>query len=74
MYREDDLVWLGCLLQIVLFVIATAIAAWSVDYTLMFFLGKDIPLFWDIVIGTFGGQVTIPVAIVIVILKHLEVL
>lgn len=74
MYDEKDYVWWGCLLQFIVVVITIAVSAWSVDYTLMFFLGKDIPLFWDIVIGTLGGQVTIPVAIILVILRHLGVL
>lgn len=47
---------------------------WSVNYLLDIFAGKVIPFFWAMVIGLFAGQFSIPVAVVVWILKMCEVL
>lgn len=41
----------------------------SVNYLLSEFVGKTIPLFWAVVVGIFVGQFSIPVAVVVWILK-----
>jgi hypothetical protein len=50
------------------------IGAWSVNYLLMEFMGKQIPLLGAMVIGLFAGEVSIPVAVVVWILKACGVL
>jgi len=59
----------GCFFLILL--INMVLGIWSVNYLLLTFLGKTIPLFWAFVIGIFSGELTIPVAIVVLILKYL---
>lgn len=57
----------GCAVAIILFnLIAGAI---SVNYLLLVFLGKTIPSIGAAVIGLFVGEFSVPVAIVVWILK-----
>jgi hypothetical protein len=57
----------GCMILVILvnFIIGT----WSVNYLLLEFLGKTIPAIGALLIGLVAGEVTIPVAIVIWLLK-----
>jgi hypothetical protein len=62
----------GCfLLALIINLLA---GSWSVNYLLYFFLEKTIPFVGAMLIGLFAGEVTIPVAIVIVLLKWFKVL
>lgn len=47
---------------------------WSVNYLLAEFAGKTIPFLGAVLIGLFTGEVTIPVAIVVWLLKSFGVL
>ena len=68
----DDLKYCGCLLG---FFIANLICGgWSVNYLLSVFFEKTIPWVWAIIIGLFAGEFTIPVAVVVAILRALGVL
>lgn len=59
---------IGCLIYIAVIVLNVTVGAWSVGEILSWF-SKDIPLFADVVIGLFVGEVSIPVAIIGAILK-----
>ena len=50
------------------------VGAWSVNYLLMFFLQKTIPMLGAMLIGLFTAEISVPVAIVIAILRHFGVL
>jgi hypothetical protein len=58
----------GCLVTIIILVINLLVGGWSVGEILSWF-GKDIPTLWDVVIGFFAGEITIPVAVVGYVLK-----
>ena len=75
-YRRssDDGSWCGCLLWIALIVFNVLVGGWSVEYLLEFFLNKAIPFLGAMVIGLFVGELSVPVAIVIAILKWCKVL
>ena len=62
----------GCALILVAFNIF--VGGWSVNYLLMAFAAKTIPFFWAAAIGLFAGEISVPVAIVVAILKHFGVL
>lgn len=53
----------SCLTVILILIFNLAIGGWSVNEILSWF-GKDIPTFFDVVIGLFLGEVTVPVAII----------
>ncbi len=61
----------GCILLILIF--NFLFGGWSVNY-LLALLSKNIPFIWDAVIGLFIGEVSIPAAIVVAILKKFGVL
>ena len=65
--NKESSVSCGCFL--VLFVINLLAGGWSVNYLLEFFLHKAVPFVGATVIGLFTGEITIPVAVVIAILK-----
>ena len=62
----------GCLL--LLFVINLVVGGWSVNYLLMFAVGKTIPMIGATVIGIIVGEVSIPLAIVVAILQWAGIL
>lgn len=64
--NSDSFVSCGCMFLIVVFNLL--LGAWSINYLLMFFLAKTIPLIAAIIIGLFAGEFTIPLAIVVWIL------
>ncbi len=53
----------GCGTVILVFILNLAIGGWSVGEILSWF-GKDIPTFFDVLIGIFAGEISIPVAII----------
>ncbi len=57
----------GCIILILLvnFIVGT----WSVNYLLLEFAGKTIPTIGAFVIGLFAGEITVPAAIIVWILK-----
>lgn len=59
----------SCLFYLVLLVIVFLLAGWSVNYLAGLFLLKTVPFFVAMLIGIFIGEVTIPVAITIYLLK-----
>lgn len=62
----EDLYSCGCVLAIVLFNLLAG--GWSVDFVLRIFL-IEISFIGDMLIGLFVAQLTVPVAIVILILR-----
>ena len=60
----------GC--WILVFVFNAMIGGWSVWEILSWF-GKSIPFGWDMVIGLFTAEISVPVAIIGAILKHFGV-
>ncbi len=67
-----NLVSSGCGILIIIFNIF--VGGWSVNYLLEFFLNKTIPFVGAALIGLFSGEISIPVAVVIAILKYFGVL
>lgn len=65
---------LSCGCAILLLVLNLALGAWSVNYLLLTFLGKVIPLGWAVIVGLFAGEFTIPAAAVVAILRSLGIL
>jgi hypothetical protein len=64
----------GCGCGIVLIIANIIFGAMSVNYLLMEFWSKTIPFFWAAVIGLFAGEVTMPVAVIVWILKFCHVI
>ena len=67
-YSTYDWSWGTIIVAIVLIIIIVLSGGWSSNYILQLF-GKDIPFVFDIIIGVFTGQVIIPIAVVVYILK-----
>ena len=59
----------GCGCWIGLFIAELILGGWSVNWLLLEFFYKTIPFFWATVIGIVVGSVSIPVTIVLSILK-----
>ncbi len=62
----------GCYLLVV--VLNFLIGGWSVNYLLLVFLEKMIPFWGAGLIGLFSGEITIPVAVVVWLLKYFGVM
>ncbi len=62
----------GCMLLILVFNVF--VGTWSVNYLLMEFLGKTIPIIGAFLIALVAGEFTAPVAIVIAVLKYFHVM
>ncbi len=60
---------IGCGFLIAIMVLNLTVGAWSVDKILSW-IGKDIPMIGDMVIGLFVAEISIPVAVVGSILKY----
>jgi hypothetical protein len=69
---EGNLGVCGCYL--VVFIFNLLVGGWSVNYLLEFFLGKTIPFIGATLIGMFAAEVSVPVAVVIAVLKFFGVL
>lgn len=72
MKDSNDVVQCGCWIVIVVFNIF--VGAWSVNYLLLEFLGKTIPFLGAALIGLFAGEISVPVAIVVWLLKAFGVM
>ena len=66
--REKSVANCGCLIAVL--VINLLVGGWSVNLLLDVFLQKTLPIFWAEVIGLFVGEFSIPVAVVVAILRH----
>lgn len=62
----------GC--GVVMLIFNVLVGSWSVNCLLEFFLSKTIPFLGSALIGLFVGEISVPVAVVIVVLKHFHVL
>jgi hypothetical protein len=62
----------GCWLIIV--ALNFFIGGWSINFLLQTFAEKTIPFFWAGVCGLIAGEISIPVAVVVAILKSFGVL
>ena len=72
-YKKND-GWKGCACSLVLLALNITLGTVSTNYLLMFFLGKTVPVLWAVVIGVIGGEVIIPVAAVVWILRFVGIL
>jgi hypothetical protein len=62
----------GCFLAIAVFNLF--VGGWSVNYLLLYFAAKTIPLWGAVFIGLFVGEISIPTAVVIALLRLFGVL
>lgn len=69
MRRNSDNSWFTCGCYSIILLLNLLFGGVSVNYLLEVFLSKTIPLFWAVVIGIFAGQFTIPVAVIVWVLK-----
>lgn len=65
--------WINCGCVLLLLAFNVFIGGWSVNYLLEFFLEKTIPFLGAAAIGLFVGELSVPVAIVVALLKHFGV-
>jgi hypothetical protein len=74
--RSDNLTGakINCGCWILVMLINISVGAWSVNLLFDTFLNKTIPLIGAIVIGLVAGEITIPIAIVVWVLKIFHVL
>ena len=70
--RTDSTFNCGCVLAMLIFNVW--IGGWSVNYLLSFFLDKTIPFLGSALVGLFVGELSVPVAVVVAILRHFGVL
>ena len=70
--NDSGIAQLGCCLGVV--IINLTIGSWSVAYLLDFFLNKNIPWIGDALLGLVAGEVTVPVALVVWLLRSFNVL
>ncbi len=70
--KEYGLAQLGCCLGVL--IINLTIGSWSVGYLLDFFLNKNIPWIGDALLGLVVGEITVPVAVVVWLLRAFNVL
>ena len=68
---RDGLATCGCWLAVMIFNLFAG--GWSVNYLLSVFAHK-IPFFWAMIIGLVVGEISVPLAIVIGILKSFGVI
>jgi uncharacterized membrane protein YcjF (UPF0283 family) len=69
---ESSIASCGCGLLLVLFNLF--VGGWSVNYLLQFFLAKTIPFIGAMLIGLIVGEISVPVAIVVALLKTFGIL
>ena len=69
---ESSIASCGCGVLLVLFNLW--IGGWSVNYLLSFFADKTIPFLGAALIGLFTAEISVPVAIVIALLRHFVVM
>lgn len=66
--KETSIATCGCYVLVAIFNVL--VGGWSINYILDVFVHKMLPFGWAMVIGLFAGEISVPVAIVIAILKH----
>lgn len=69
--RGDYGISCGCML--IILILNLFLGGWSVNYILALF-GKALPTLWAVIVGLFVGEFTVPVAIVVAILRHFGIL
>ena len=62
----------GCILAIVIFNVL--IGGWSVSYLLAFFFSKTIPFLGAALLGLIVGEVSIPIAVVVWLLRSFGII
>lgn len=62
----------GCMLAVLLFNLI--LGGWSISYLIEAFLQKTIPFWGAVLIGLFAAEVSVPVAIVVWLLKFFHVM
>jgi len=72
MSKENGIANLGCCLGVL--ILNLILGSWSINVILLQFLGKTIPWIGAALIGLVAGEISVPVAIVITILKWFGVL
>jgi len=63
-----------CVFWVLFFLFNLFVGAWSVNYVLFAFLGKTLPFLGAMLIGLFAAEVSVPVAIVVWLLKAFGVM
>ena len=72
--NDDTSIGLQCGCGILILIINIIIGTWSVNYLLLTLAGKTIPLIGAILIGMVAGELTIPAAIVVWLLKFFSIM
>lgn len=57
----------GCLLLIIIIFLQLSLGAWSVDYLMLKIFHTNLPIWMDFVIGFFTAEITVPIAILILL-------
>ena len=70
--KSFSIVTCGCWFLVALFNVL--VGAWSVNYILLYFLGKMIPLWGAMLIGLFTAEISVPVAVVIALLRFFHIM
>ena len=65
--------WITCILYLLIFVFNVLVGGWSVVYLIETFLAKTIPFWGAMLIGLFTAEFTVPVAVVVWLLKLFHV-
>ncbi len=68
----ENAITCGC--YVFLFIVMAIVGGIASNYLLGVFFAKSIPFFWDMVIGAAIGEILIPIALVIWILKMFNVI
>lgn len=72
--RHDNIMNWTCLAQILIVIAYVILAGMSINYLLPVFGLEQIGFGWALLIGIIAGEVTIPIAIVVMILRFVGVL
>jgi hypothetical protein len=71
---EDKEAVFKCGCAILWIIIGAIVGGIATNYLLAVFFTKNIPFIWDMIIGVIGGEVLIPMALIVWILKMLKVI
>jgi len=71
--REKDNSYCGCWFALAILIINLSAGAWSVNYLLLTLVEKTIPLAGAILIGAIVGELSIPTAVVVWLLKAFNI-
>lgn len=72
--RNSDSSWVSCGCWVVVLIFNFLVGGWSVNYLLDFFVNKTIPFFGAALIGLFAGEISVPVAVVVALLRFFGIL